>query len=67
MLGTVKDPAGAIRVGVQVAVTNEGTNISHLAKTGQNGNYEGTHLNPGLYRVVAEQPDEHSAYEPGAR
>ena len=39
VLGTVKDPASAIIVGVQVTVTNEATHIAHAAKTGENGSY----------------------------
>ncbi len=54
ILGVVKDPASAIMVGVKVVVTNDETNISHATRTNDTGNYEVTHLNPGLYSVEAE-------------
>ena len=54
ILGTVKDPAGGVIVGVTVTVTNEGTNIAKATVTDSNGNYEVSHLNPGPYTIVAE-------------
>jgi hypothetical protein len=71
ILGVVKDPASAVMVGVKVTVTDEGTNISHVTKTAESGDYEVTHLNPGVYRVVAESPgfqryvDQHINLETG--
>jgi len=54
MLGSVKDPAGAAMVGVKITVTSQGTAIAKEASTDTGGNYEVTHLNPGLYTVAAE-------------
>ncbi|MBI3698672.1 MAG: carboxypeptidase regulatory-like domain-containing protein, partial [Acidobacteria bacterium] len=54
IVGSVKDPAGGVMAGVKVTVTNEGTSIAKDALTDAAGNYEVTHLNPGLYTIGAE-------------
>jgi hypothetical protein len=54
ILGTVKDPASAVVGGAKVVVTNQGTNISQTVATDAIGNYEATHLNPGVYSVSIE-------------
>src|SRR6266851_3048877 len=56
ILGSVKDPAGSVIVRVKVTVMNEGTGISKATLTDENGNYEVTHLNPGVYSLSAEAP-----------
>jgi len=56
IVGSVKDPDGAAIVGVKITVTNQGTSIARQALSDGNGNYEVTHLNPGLYSVAAEFP-----------
>ena len=52
--GTVTDPTGATVPNTEVVVTNEGTNVSRTATTGDAGNYDIPNLNPGKYRVTAK-------------
>jgi hypothetical protein len=54
--GGVSDPTSAMIVGAKVTVTNQGTNILQNVTTDANGNYEATHLNPGVYEVSVEAP-----------
>ncbi|MGH9340897.1 MAG: carboxypeptidase regulatory-like domain-containing protein [Acidobacteriota bacterium] len=54
--GTVTDAGGAVVPGVSVTVTNQATNVARTVVSGDRGNYEVTHLNPGVYRVSAELP-----------
>src|SRR5262245_60324361 len=54
IVGTLKDPAGGVIVNAKVTVTNEGTNIAKETNSSTTGDYEVTHLNPGLYRVEIE-------------
>ncbi|MGH9339560.1 MAG: carboxypeptidase-like regulatory domain-containing protein, partial [Acidobacteriota bacterium] len=54
--GTVRDESEAVVPGVSVTVTSQETNASKTVITGNEGNYEVTHLVPGLYRVTAELP-----------
>src|ERR1044071_6997488 len=54
IVGVVKDPAGAVIAQAQVAVTNEGTNVTQRTSTDQNGRYEVSHLNPGSYTVALQ-------------
>src|SRR5262245_59188595 len=56
IVGSVKDPDGAAIIGVKITVTNEGTNIAKQMLADGSGDYEVTHLNPGLYRIAAEFP-----------
>jgi hypothetical protein len=51
--GIVTDPTGATVPNTEVQVTNEGTNISRAATTGDAGTYDVPNLNPGKYRVTA--------------
>jgi hypothetical protein len=50
--GTVKDPAGALVVKANVAVTNEDTGVSAVDQTGAAGDYHVSNLLPGKYDVV---------------
>ncbi len=50
--GTVKDPAGALVVKANVAVTNEDTGVSAIDQTGSAGGYHVSNLLPGKYDVV---------------
>ncbi len=54
IVGTTKDAAGSLIPGVNVMVTNTGTNQSKTFVSDNDGNYEITHLIPGVYRVLAE-------------
>src|SRR5215471_4739031 len=52
--GRVIDPQSAVMVGVNVTVTNVGTNISNIAVTNASGYWEVNFLIPGDYSVTAE-------------
>ncbi|MEK7405783.1 MAG: TonB-dependent receptor [Acidobacteriota bacterium] len=52
--GRVTDATGAVIPGARIRVTNQATNISRALSSDALGNYEATHLNPGLYTVAAE-------------
>jgi hypothetical protein len=54
--GRVVDATGAIVPGVEVRVTNQATNVTRAVYSDGFGNYEATHLLPGLYRVRVETP-----------
>jgi len=49
--GTVTDPSGGAVANATVTATNKGTNQSREAKTGADGVYKFTLLNPGDYRL----------------
>lgn len=49
--GTVTDPQGAFVPGVEVTVTDTGTNVSISAKTNGAGYYRAASLVPGLYQL----------------
>ena len=54
--GTVTDASGAVSPGVEVTITNLGTNISFKFKSNEVGNYLAPNLIPGKYSVSAEAP-----------
>ena len=51
MTGTITDPSGAVVPGVQVTVTNQGTNEVRNTTTDSNGYYIVPQLRPGVYNV----------------
>ena len=54
--GTVTDPAGGVVPNAAVQVTNQETGLVKSVVTDSFGNYEVTHLNPGVYSVMAQAP-----------
>jgi hypothetical protein len=52
--GRVLDPTGAAIAGVNVVITNTGTNIAKTAATNPSGSYEAGYLQPGTYTVMVE-------------
>src|SRR5262245_58212593 len=54
LTGIVQDSSGAVVPNVTVTVTNQATSIEKTATTNDHGDYEVTHLNPGLYTVSSE-------------
>ncbi len=54
MLGTVSDASGALIPGVEIVVTNQGTNQVRTAITNETGNYRVEPLQVGVYSVSAE-------------
>src|SRR5947207_4846172 len=51
IVGNVTDASGAAVPSAEVVVTNQGTNVSVTTKTGNEGEYTVTNLDPGTYRV----------------
>jgi hypothetical protein len=56
LLGTITDPSGATVPGVEVTVTNSGTNESRRVTTNNLGYYIVQALEPGEYRVTVRKP-----------
>jgi hypothetical protein len=54
IVGTVRDPSGAVVPNVEVRITNEQTNQGTSFKTDSMGNYTAPLLRPGVYSVSAE-------------
>lgn len=54
--GRVIDATGAIIPRAEIRVANQATNISRAVVSDAFGNYDATHLNPGLYTVTTEVP-----------
>jgi hypothetical protein len=56
ILGTVKDPSGAVVPGAKVRVTNENTNISANVVTNASGDFVVSNLRASQYSVEVEAP-----------
>src|SRR5690242_6939804 len=54
LLGTVQDASGAAVPDVEVRVTEVNTNIAHITRTNDDGNYSFPLLDPGMYTVEAD-------------
>lgn len=54
ILGTIKDATGGVLPGVEVTVTNVGTNTTQRVLTNDSGAYEVPYLLPGMYDVSAQ-------------
>lgn len=52
--GTIFDPAGAVVTGATITFTNEETNETRTATSGEDGQYALSSLRPGAYRVQVE-------------
>ena len=52
ILGTVRDPSGAVVPGATVVVTNVGTNVSTEVVSNDSGAFEVPYLAPGSYDVL---------------
>jgi hypothetical protein len=55
LLGTVKDPTGALVAAATVTLRNSDTNISHATTTGKDGGYLFTLVPIGSYELTVEQ------------
>jgi hypothetical protein len=55
-VGTITDRTGAALAGVEVTVTNEGTNVSLSLITDNSGNFAAVNLLPGAYSITAQKP-----------
>jgi hypothetical protein len=56
IVGTVTDPAGAVVPNAAVQVTSQETGLVKSVVSDSFGNYEVTHLNPGLYSLTTQAP-----------
>jgi len=54
VLGTVKDPSGAVVAGATVRLTNQGTNVKRSATTDRNGDYRFSGIEIGSYTLTIE-------------
>src|SRR5579864_2342977 len=54
VLGTIRDPSGAVVPNCKVTLENVKTAVSINTTTDANGNYEFINQHPGTYRVLAE-------------
>ena len=54
--GTITDPSGAVLPGVDITVTNTGTNVPYKTVTSSAGDYNAPSLQPGSYTVTAIAP-----------
>ncbi len=55
LLGTVKDPSGAVVAAAKVSLKNSGTNIVRTTTTGKGGEYLFTLVQIGTYELIIEQ------------
>jgi hypothetical protein len=63
IVGTVRDPSGAVLPGVAVTVKNTETNITRSMVTNESGDYVFAELNVGTYSITAELPGFKTAVE----
>ena len=55
LVGTAKDPTGAVIAGANVTLTNRDTSVGQSIQTDLDGNYEFPFVKPGNYSLKAEQ------------
>ena len=53
-VGTVRDASGGVLSGAIVTVTETQTNVAHKTATNDQGEYNVSHLKPGLYSIAIE-------------
>ncbi len=63
ILGTIQDETGAVVPDAAIKVTEVNTNIVHIAKTNDTGNFTLPLLDPGTYTVTAD----HGGFRPASR
>ena len=56
LVGTVKDPSGALIVEAMVVITNSETGVITTVMTGSSGQYHAANLLPGRYNVTVTAP-----------
>src|ERR1041385_3812434 len=56
VLGTVRDPSGAVIAGARITLRNVNTGVTAAARTDTSGNYEFLTVKIGGYRVDADAP-----------
>src|SRR5437899_354664 len=53
IIGTLRDPSGAVIVGATVTIRNVATGVTNVLKTNSEGTYQALALIPGTYSVEA--------------
>jgi hypothetical protein len=56
LVGTVKDPSGAIIPNANVTVTNQATGVAVSMKSGSSGEFRASNLLPGQYDLAVSSP-----------
>jgi hypothetical protein len=56
IVGTVRDPKGAVVPGAEIDLTNTATNVTTTFVTNADGGYQALQLIPGVYNVKATHP-----------
>jgi Carboxypeptidase regulatory-like domain/TonB-dependent Receptor Plug Domain/TonB dependent receptor len=56
VLGTVKDPSGAVVAGAQVTITDIATGVSRVVPTDGSGSYSSANFLPGTYSITVTAP-----------
>ena len=56
IIGTLRDPAGAVIAGASVTIRNTATGVATTLKTNSDGSYQALALIPGTYTVEATAP-----------
>lgn len=56
IVGTIKDPTGAVLAGANITILNVSTNLQKGTKTNSTGDFTVPYLQPGTYSVTAAAP-----------
>ncbi len=56
VVGTVKDPTGAVVINAMVELFNVGTNATHTSRSDQDGTYQFENVDVGEYQVRVQAP-----------
>ncbi len=67
ILGSVRDPSGALMPGVRLTIVNSATGAIRRATSDAQGIYQAPLLPPGIYRLSAEHPGFQRAVREGVR
>ncbi|HEY3705098.1 MAG TPA: carboxypeptidase regulatory-like domain-containing protein [Terracidiphilus sp.] len=65
ILGTVRDPSGAVVAGADIKLVNTGTAAERAAQTDQDGNYAFNNIDTGAYELRLSAPSFATASLPG--
>lgn len=65
IVGTLKDPSGAVLPAATITVTNEATNVPREVATSQTGDFTVANLLPGTYSVTAKLAGFKTLVRPG--
>ena len=66
-VGTVRDASGGVLAGATVTVTEVETNVVHKTAANEQGEYNVSHLKPGVYNIAIEQAGFKTATQSGVK